>query len=173
MSIAPASTDKHAALLDALRELGSVVVAFSGGVDSAFVAQAAVEALGADKALAVTARSPSVPEREIASVAKLAEEIGVAHEFINTAEFEDANYLANPNNRCYFCKTELYSKLAPLAAERGFAHVISGINSDDLGDYRPGLKAADEQGIRAPLAELGISKAELREMAASRGLSIT
>lgn len=168
----PAISDKFDQLTDRLRSFESVVVAFSGGIDSTFVAKAAALALGPERVLALTARSPSVPRAELAAVARLAGEIGVPHEFVDTREFEDPNYLANPSNRCYFCKTELYTRLAPLARQRGFATVINGVNADDLGDYRPGLTAADEHGIRAPLAECGITKAELRTMAAALGLSI-
>jgi len=131
-----------------------------------------VDTLGAGNVLAVTGRSPSVPSAELNTVKLLAHEIGVAHEFIDTAEFEDANYLANPQNRCYFCKTELYDQLVRLATERGFNAVLSGTNADDLGDFRPGLQAADEHRVRAPLAEAGIRKAELRVIAAGLGLSI-
>jgi uncharacterized protein len=159
---------KDQALRARLAELGSVIVAFSGGVDSAFVLKVAVEVLGAERVLAVTGRSPSVPRRELESAAALAEECGAAH----AAEFEDENYRANPTNRCYFCKTELYARLVELADARGFATVINGVNADDLGDFRPGLQAADEHRVAAPVAEVGITKAELRALAAARGLSI-
>lgn len=173
LSLAPELAAKFEALCAKLRSLESVVVAFSGGVDSGVVLKAAVMALGAERVLAVTARSPSVPSAEIAGVGELAAEIGAAHEMLDTREFDDPNYLANPTNRCYFCKTELYSKLAPLARARGFRAVVNGVNADDLGDYRPGLLAAGEQGIVAPLADCGITKAELRAMAAAVGLSIS
>lgn len=159
-------------LLQRLADLPGAVVAFSGGVDSTLVCKAAVLALGPARVLAVTGRSPSVPQSEIASVAGLAREIGADHRFIDTQEFADPNYLANPTNRCYFCKSELYAQLSRLAAERGGWVIVSGTNADDLGDFRPGLKAADEHGVRAPLAELGITKTQLREMAAGLGLSV-
>ncbi|MBI5863128.1 MAG: ATP-dependent sacrificial sulfur transferase LarE [Planctomycetes bacterium] len=168
----PELQGKHRALLPRLRDAGSVVVAFSGGVDSAFVLRAAVEALGAAKVHAVTGRSPSVPSAELADVEKLAAEIGVRHSFLDTHEFDDPRYLANPTDRCYFCKTELYSRLVPWARQRGFAAVASGVNADDLGDYRPGLGAAAEHAVLAPLADCGITKLELRRMAAALGLSI-
>jgi pyridinium-3,5-biscarboxylic acid mononucleotide sulfurtransferase len=155
-----------------LARLGSALVAFSGGVDSAVLLQVAVRVLGPQKVLAVTGRSPSVPRAELESVAALAAELGAPHEFLDTHEFDDPNYLANPQNRCYFCKTELYTRLLPLARERGYAAVLSGTNADDLGDYRPGLDAAAEQQVRAPLADAGITKAELRAIGAALGLPI-
>ncbi len=171
-SLATRVSEKLAALQASLRAMQSAIVAFSGGVDSAVVLKAAVDALPRERVLAVTGRSPSVPAAEIAGVDRLAAEIGAAHEFIDTHEFEDASYLANPTNRCYFCKTELYTHLSRLAAERGFAAVVNGVNADDLGDFRPGMQAAGEHRVRAPLAECGISKPELRQIAAALGLSV-
>lgn len=165
-------TEKMAALHASLRSMQSVIVAFSGGVDSAVVLKAAVGALPRERVLAVTGRSPSVPAAEIAGVDRLAAEIGAAHEFIDTHEFEDASYLANPTNRCYYCKTELYTHLSRLAADRGFAAVVNGVNADDLGDFRPGLEAAREHRVRAPLAECGIRKPEVRQIAAVLSLSV-
>lgn len=155
-----------------LRELRSAVVAFSGGVDSALVLKVAVQTLGRDRVLAVTGRSASLPSAELATVQSLAAELGADHEFVETAEFDDPHYRANPANRCYYCKTELYSRLTRLAGERGFNSVISGANADDRGDFRPGLQAAAEHHVRALLAEAGITKAELRRIAAELGLSV-
>ncbi len=169
---AAALDEMQAALLENLRALRSVIVAFSGGVDSAVVLRAAVIALGRAHVLAITGRSPAVPAAELASVESLAAESGAAHEFLDTHEFDDPNYLANPKNRCFYCKTDLYGRLTQLAVQRGFAAVVNGVNADDLGDYRPGLQAASAHQVRAPLAECGIDKAGVRAIATALGLTI-
>ncbi len=171
-ALPPALSAPFARLIDSLRAMESVLVAFSGGVDSALVLKAAVLALGAPRVLAVTGRSPSVPESELAAAAELASGIGVEHAFLDTTEFARDGYLSNPTDRCYHCKTDLYSHLVPLARRRGLAVVVNGVNADDLGDYRPGLRAAGEHAVRAPLAECRIGKTELRALAAALGLPV-
>ena len=160
---------KRDRLLEVLRGLGSVAGAFSGGIDSTVVAQAAQLALG-DRAVAVTADSPSVPRAEIAEARRLAQRIGIRHRVIATAEFNDANYVRNDGSRCYFCKSELYSRMESLLPELGVSVICSGANLDDAGDYRPGLKAAAEHGIRHPLQEAGFTKADVRALALAWGL---
>lgn len=162
---------KHEKLKHALARLESLIVAFSGGVDSALVLRVAHDVLGAN-VLAVTADSPAVPRREMAAARRIARSIGARHRVLSTTELEDRNYAANPVNRCYFCKSELYSRLAEVAKRENIRYIANGTNVDDLGDYRPGLQAAAEYQVVSPLKDAGFSKADVRELAKRLGLEI-
>lgn len=151
-------------LIEHLRNYRSVAVALSGGVDSAVVAQASYLALG-NHAVAFTADSPSVARRDLQDAIAVARQIGIRHELIQTTEFADENYLRNQGDRCYYCKSNLYDTLIPLLPQYQLEVICSGANVDDLGDYRPGLTAAAERGVRHPLQELGFRKKEIRELA--------
>src|SRR5262249_4146805 len=161
---------KAAALEARLEALGSVVVAYSGGVDSAFLAVTPARVLG-DRSICITPASPPYPHRHPALAIRTARAVALRHEMVRTSELDNPDYRANPANRCYYCKHELYSRLTALARERGFAAVVDGSNADDRGDYRPGRQAAREFGVISPLDEADLGKDEIRELARAAGLA--
>jgi len=166
----PTLEEKYASLRETLRALGGVVIGFSGGADSALLAKVAHDELG-ERALAVIALSESYPKRERDDALALAAAIGVPVLTVEARELEDENYASNPTNRCYYCKAELFTHLSRVAGERGIHWIAYGANHDDLGDYRPGQEAAREFGARAPLLEVGMTKAEIRHLSKALGLA--
>jgi len=162
-------TEKLEQLKALFVEMEQAMIAYSGGVDSTMVAKIAYDILG-DRALAVTAVSPSLLPEELEDASIQAATIGIPHQIIQTHEMENPNYTSNPVNRCYFCKSELHDTLKPLARKLGYPYVVDGVNADDLHDYRPGIQAAKERGARSPLAEVGITKAEVRQISKELGL---
>jgi uncharacterized protein len=155
--------DKYMKLRDILSDMGSVVIGFSGGVDSTLLLKVACDVLG-DNVLAVIACSETYPEREINEAIDLAEMIGARYKLIRTEETDNLKFRENPPDRCYYCKTELFLKLRKIADEEGIKWIADGTNLDDLGDYRPGLRAVKENGVRSPLLEAGLNKIEIREL---------
>jgi pyridinium-3,5-biscarboxylic acid mononucleotide sulfurtransferase len=162
-------TEKFEQLKALFQGMEQALIAYSGGVDSTLVAKIAYDALG-DRALAVTAVSPSLLPEELEDAKIQAATIGIAHKIVQTHEMENPNYTSNPVNRCYFCKSELHDTLKPLALQLGYPYVVDGVNADDLHDYRPGIQAAKERGARSPLAEVGVTKVEVRQLSQQLGL---
>ena len=162
-------SDKLAQLQAIFREMDRALIAYSGGIDSTLVAKVAWDVMG-NKALAVTANSPSLMPEDFEDAKTQAAQMGITHKVVETHEMDNENYTSNPVNRCYFCKSELHDTLRPLATELGYEYVVDGLNADDLLDYRPGIMAAKERGVRSPLAEVGITKLEVRELSKQLGL---
>ena len=169
MTVDAAVQAKYDRLVAGIRAMGRVVVAFSGGVDSTFLGRAAQEALG-DEALLVTADSETYPTRELEEARRLAGLLGMRHEVVATRELDNPEYARNPADRCFFCKEELFTKLAPIAAREGAGVLVYGAVMDDLGDHRPGMRAATERGVRAPLIEAELWKTEIRALSRALGL---
>jgi len=166
----PAVEAKFARLAEILRAMDTVCVAYSGGVDSAFLLAAAVQTLGASKVVAATGISPSLPGRERKAAADLARRLGCEYVEIDTTELADAKYAANSPQRCYFCKADLYGHLQEFCQQRGIRSIVNGANADDTGDWRPGMKAADDFAVRSPILQAGLTKAEVRFLSARMGL---
>jgi len=153
-----------------LKHLKNVLIAFSGGVDSAFLLKVAVDTLGKDNVFAVIAKSPTYPDSEVGEAVEMCEKLGVVRRVIETEEFEDENFVKNPKERCYFCKKELFTKLLDIAKKENIPHVLDGSNYDDKSDYRPGAKAKKELGIQSPLMDLGFTKQMIRDESKKLGL---
>jgi uncharacterized protein len=156
-------------LIDILRKMERVIVAYSGGTDSAYLAWAAQQAVG-ENALAITADSASIPESHKRDAEAFVSQFGIRHEYVETHEFDNPDYVKNDADRCFHCKDELFTVLEKVAADRGYSHIVYGVNQDDLGDYRPGQRAAKLHQVAAPLVEAGLSKAEIREFSRQAGL---
>ena len=163
-------TAKEQRLADLLRACGSVVIGFSGGVDSTLLLRLAIDTLGSERVLAVVADTPSLPRRELDEALRLARELGAECQTINPGELDDPCYAENPPDRCYYCKHHIFEQISSVARNRGFAQVIDGSNADDIGDYRPGLRAVRELGVRSPLQEAGLTKCEIRSISQRLGL---
>jgi len=161
--------EKEHKLEELLKSMAPVIVAFSGGVDSSYLAYKAHQVLGT-QALAVTAESASVPSGQRRMAAQIVDQFGIRHKIVRSRELENPEYSANPSNRCYYCKDELFTTLQAVAAENGSATILDGLNADDLGDFRPGRKAGDEHNVRSPLLEAGLNKSEIRELSRRAGL---
>ncbi len=167
----PANLDaKEQTLFASLRKLGRVIIAYSGGTDSAYLAWAAHNVLG-EGAVAITADSASIPSSHKRDAEAFARECGFRHEYVDTHEFENPDYVKNDKDRCFHCKDELFTRLETYATQRGYTHIVYGVNQDDLGDYRPGQRAAKIHQVKAPLVEAGLTKAEIRELSRRAGLS--